>query len=108
MSDRSRPSELSEVAKRLRPLGQRPAIRRLDVFGSVACGTATFGSDVDLLVTLDPARDVSTDELLDMAGEAEELAGARVDFVLRHSLDKSANPETRRHILETAVCIYGS
>lgn len=108
MSDHSHPLELSEVAKRLRPLGQRPAIQRLDVFGSVASGHATAASDVDLLVTLDPTHDVSTDELLDMAGESEELVGAPVDFVLRHSLDKSANPETRRQILETAVCIYGS
>lgn len=108
MVDRTHPLHLSEVAIRLRPLGLRLAIQRLDVFGSFASGKATTGSDVDLLVTLDPNCDVSTDELLDMAGEAEELVGVPVDFVLRHSLDESANPETRRQILKTAVCIYGN
>lgn len=99
---------LEEVARRLRPFGQRHPIQRLDVFGSVARGNATAGSDVDLLVTLDSPHLVTTDDLLDMAGEAEELLGVPVDFVLRRSLDKSANSETRRRILETAVCIYGS
>lgn len=80
----------------------------MDVFGSVARGNATSVSDVDLLVTLEPSREVTTDELLEMAGEAEELLGVPVDFVLRRSLENSGNPETRRHILETAVCIYGS
>jgi hypothetical protein len=108
MSNARPPLTLSEVAIRLRPLGLGHPIQRMDVFGSIARGDATAASDVDLLVTLDPTREVSTAELLDMAGEAEELVGRPVDFVLRQSLDKSSKPEARRHILETAVCIYGS
>jgi len=46
--------------------------------------------------------------LLEMAGEAEELVGAPVDFVLRSSLEKSPNRSARDHILSTAVCVYGS
>ena len=42
-----------------------------------------------------------------MAGEAEELIGRPVDFVLRPSLDKSPNRFARKHILATAVCLYG-
>ena len=42
-----------------------------------------------------------------LAGEAEELVGAPVDFVLRPSLEKSPNRFAREHILSTAVCIYG-
>src|SRR5271157_552248 len=51
---------------------------------------------------------ISTTALLEMAGEAEELVGARVDFVLRSSLEKSPNPFARNHILSTSVCVYGS
>jgi hypothetical protein len=51
---------------------------------------------------------VSTAELLEMAGEAEELVGRPVDFVLRHSLEKSPNRFAREHILATAVCLYGN
>jgi predicted nucleotidyltransferase len=63
---------------------------------------------VDLLVTLDDSVPVSAAALLEMAGEAEELLGAPVDFVLRSSLEKSPNRFARDHILSTAVCVYGS
>lgn len=87
---------------------QKHRIRRLDVFGSVARGQMTTASDLDLLVTPDEIHPPSTAELLEMAGEAEELAGTPVDFVLRPSLEKSANRFAREHILATAVCVYGS
>ena len=59
-----------------------------------------------LLVTLDESTPISTSELLEMAGEVEELIGRPVDFVLRPSLEKSPNRFAREHILATAVCLY--
>ncbi len=91
---------LAELQNRLR--------RRLEIFGSAARGDARPGSDVDLLVTLDDPARVSTAELLEMAGEAEEVVGAPVDFVLRSSLEKSPNRFAREHILSSAVRVYGS
>jgi predicted nucleotidyltransferase len=99
---------LADLRRRLQPFCEKHHIRRLEVFGSAARGEATAGSDVDLLVTLDDSTPVSTATLLDLAGEAEELLGARVDFVLRPSLEKSPNHFAREHILSTAVCLYGS
>ena len=99
------PPTLAEVRARIAPLCQRHPIRRLEVFGSVAHGTAQPGSDVDLLVTLDGS--VSTAQLLDMAGEAEELIGAPVDFVLRENIEAASGSDHRRRILQSAVCIYG-
>jgi predicted nucleotidyltransferase len=96
------------LRKRLGGFCQKYRIRRLDVFGSVASGRGSEASDVDLLVTLDDSVAVSTAEVLEMAGEAEELVGAPVDFVLRQSLEQSRNRYAREHILRTAVCIYGS
>jgi predicted nucleotidyltransferase len=72
-----------ELRKLLRPFCENH-IRRLEVFGSAASGRASPSSDVDLLVTLAESAAVSTAELLEMAGEAEELVGRPVDFVLRH------------------------
>jgi predicted nucleotidyltransferase len=80
-------------------------IRRLEVFGSVARGNPNPESDVDLLVTFE--RPASVGELLEMAGEAEELAGAPVDFVLRESLERSSNRLAREDIFTSAVCVYG-
>lgn len=98
---------LAELRGRLRPFCEKHRIRRLDVFGSAARGQAGPGSDVDLLVTLDELSPVSTAELLETAGEAEEIVGRPVDFVLRPSLEKSPNRFAREHILATAVCVYG-
>ena len=97
-----------ELRKRLAPFCEKHHIRRLEVFGSAAIGQASPSSDVDLLVTLAESASVSTAELLEMAGEAEELVGHPVDFVLRHSLEKSPNRFAREHILATAVCLYGN
>jgi predicted nucleotidyltransferase len=98
---------LAKLQDQLRPFCDKHRIRRLEVFGSSLRGDAGPGSDVDLLVTLDESSPTSTDDLLDMAGEAEELVGRPVDFVLRHSLEKSPNRFAREHILSTAIGIYG-
>ena len=97
-----------ELRKRLAPFCEKHQIRRLEVFGSAASGRAAPSSDVDLLVTFAQSASVSTTDLLEMAGEAEELVGRPVDFVLRHSLEKSPNRFAREHILATAVCLYGN
>ena len=98
----------NELRARLGPFCEKYHIRRLELFGSAARGQTSPDSDVDLLVTLDEATPVSTAELLEMAGEAEELVGRPVDFVLRPSLEKSPNRFAREHILATAVCLYGN
>jgi hypothetical protein len=97
-----------ELRQRLTPFCQKHHIRRLELFGSAARGEAGPGSDVDLLVTFEESVPISTGDLLEMAGEAEELVGRPVDFVLRPSLEKSSNRFAREHILATAVCLYGS
>jgi hypothetical protein len=92
----------------LGPFRQKHRIRRLEVFGSAARGQVGPNSDVDLLVTLDESVPVSAAALLEMAGEAEELVGAPVDFVLRSSVEKSPSRCARDYILSTGVCVYGS
>lgn len=108
MLHRTKPPSLSELRTLLHAFCQKHRIRRLDVFGSAAHGLETMASDVDMLVTTGESAPPSTAELLEMAGEAEELVSAPVDFVLLQSLEKSPNRYAREHILATAVCIYGS
>lgn len=104
----TKPPLLAELRLLLRAFCKKHGIRRLEIFGSAARDQATADSDVDMLVTLDDSKPVSTAELLEMAGEAEELVGVPVDFVLRQSLEKSPNRFAREHILASAVCVYGS
>jgi uncharacterized protein len=108
MSKNPQTLSADELRGRLRPFCEKHHIQRLEVFGSAARGQTGPGSDVDLLVTFDESAPVSTADLLDMAGEAEELIGRPVDFVLRPSLEKSPNRFAREHILATAVCLYGN
>jgi hypothetical protein len=107
MLRRSNTLSVAELRRVFRAFCEKHRIRRLEVFGSTAQGQAAPGSDVDLLVTLDNSKSVSTADLLEMAGEAEELVGAPVDFVLRTSLEKSPNRFSRDEILSSAVCVYG-
>jgi predicted nucleotidyltransferase len=108
MLDSSPALSPDELRKRLAPFCEKHRIRRLEVFGSAASGQASPSSDVDLLVTFSESGSVSTADLLEMAGEAEELVGRPVDFVLRHALEKSPNRFAREHILATALCLYGN
>lgn len=104
----SGPPLLAELRTLLRGFCEKHGIRRLEVFGSAARDEADPTSDVDMLVTLDPSKPVTTGQLLEMAGEAEELVGVPVDFVLRESVENSPNHYAREHILASAVCVYGS
>ncbi len=108
MLRRGNPLSVSELRRVFRPFCEKHHISRLEVFGSTARGESAFGSDVDLLVTLDDSKSVSTSDLLEMAGEAEEVAGAPVDFVLRSALEKSPNRFAREEIMSSAICVYGS
>jgi hypothetical protein len=104
----SGPPLLAELRTLLRAFCEKHGIRRLEIFGSAARGQAAPDSDVDMLVTLDESRPVTSGDLLEMAGEAEELVGAPVDFVLRKSGENSPNPYAREHILASAICVYGN
>jgi predicted nucleotidyltransferase len=87
------------------PFCQKYGLRSLAVFGSLARGDQHADSDLDLLV--EPAEATTIPEILEMAGEAEEIAGRPVDFVLRNSLMKTLDRNRTDHILSTAVFLYG-
>ena len=72
-------------------------VRDVRVFGSVARGDAGPDSDVDLLVDLEPGRN-----LLDLGGflmDLQALLGRRVDVVL----DGGVSPYMRERILGEAT-----
>jgi len=71
--------------------------RRVRVFGSAARGDAVPGSDLDLLVDLEPGRN-----LLDLGGllmELRDLLGCRVDVVTESGL----RDRIRERVLREAV-----
>jgi len=69
------------------------------VFGSVARGDADAGSDVDLLVDLEPGR-----SLLDLGGllmELQDLLMCDVDVIT----EKGLRPRIRQYVLDEAVLL---
>src|SRR6266446_10286735 len=73
------PPTVQELRKRLLSFCQKHPIIKLEVFGSIADGTAKPGSDVDLMVTFRPGAKVGI-EFLDMIFELEELLGCSVTY----------------------------
>jgi predicted nucleotidyltransferase len=71
----------------------------LSVFGSVARGEAKPGSDVDLLVELDPQRRISLFDFVHIKGELEDMLGCEVDLVERHMVRE----RWRERVLAEAV-----
>jgi predicted nucleotidyltransferase len=67
------------------------------VFGSVAVGTATSVSDIDLLV--EPRADASLFDLTQFGIDMEQLLGRPVDVLSRRSLD----PAFDKQILAEAI-----
>lgn len=95
---------LQELKSRLAEFCRTRPIRKLEVFGSVARGTAHDDSDLDLLVTLAPG--LAQEQIFQIAGEIEDVAGQPVDFVIKESLLASHNPYKRAAILGSAVTVY--
>ena len=80
-------------------IAARHGAHNVQVFGSVARDEARPGSDVDILVELDPGR-----TLLDHAAmmlELEALLGCEVDVVTRRAL----RPRVRDRVLREAIPI---
>lgn len=72
--------------QRLRQAAVRHGLRDVRVFGSAARDEATEGSDIDLLVDLEPGR-----TLIDLIGfqqEAETILGVKVDVVTERFLKR--------------------
>lgn len=83
-----KPSEALQVKRtQLRELVVRYGLARPRVFGSVANGTDSEGSDLDLLV--DPTESTTLLRLSALQLEAERLLGVRVDVLTPKSLPAS-------------------
>jgi predicted nucleotidyltransferase len=78
-------AELQLKASMIKKLAEPLGITGIWVFGSVARGEQTLGSNVDLLIQA--ARPVSHFDIVDLAAEIEDLVGARVDILTRDVME---------------------
>ena len=82
----------------------RYQVRELALFGSMLRQDHRPDSDVDLLVSFQPAARVTFLTLARMQRELEALLGRKVDLVPKDGL----KPVIREHILATARVLYAA
>lgn len=98
--------DLPSLSAMVRPVCQRHAVARMELFGSRASDQAHAGSDYDFLVEFMPQANAG---LLEMGGLKEDLEqelGHSVDLLSRAAVERSRNPFRRRSILAAPVTVY--
>jgi predicted nucleotidyltransferase len=80
-------------------IARQHGARNLRVFGSVARGEAGEGSDLDLLVEMEPGRSLL--DLVAIKQDLEELLGCKVDVVT----EAAVSPYLRERVLNEAVSL---
>lgn len=78
-------------------IAARHGARNIHLFGSLARGEAKLGSDLDLLVQLDPNRSLL--DLIAIKQDLEDLLGCEVDVVTEAAI----SPYIREQVLKEAV-----
>ena len=98
---------IAERRAEIADLCRRFGVRRLDVFGSAARGTDfdPARSDVDFLVTFEPAHGGSLGEFLALRDALAAAVRRPVDLVMEGSV---RNPFIRAGIQRSAETVYGS
>jgi predicted nucleotidyltransferase len=100
---------INEKRDDLAVICRRFGVARLEVFGSAARG-GDFDpdrSDIDFLVTFNPAARNDLAAFADLKEELEGLLGRPVDLVEREAVESSRNFIRRRAILSEARSVHG-
>jgi predicted nucleotidyltransferase len=92
-------SLLRQRRKDILTIASRHGARSLRVFGSIARGDAHDGSDVDLLVDLEPGRSLL--DVIAIKQDLEDVLGRPVDIVTEAAL----SPYIRQRVLAEAVAL---
>jgi predicted nucleotidyltransferase len=100
-----RPPTMAAIVRLLGPFCRQHGITKLEIFGSVARGEATAGSDVDLIATFDEHPGLQIVAIEEAMGE---LLGVRVDLLTRESVDEMTNPFRRESIERDRRTIYAA
>ena len=98
--------DVDRIRELVGPLCALHSVARMEVFGSVAAGTARADSDVDLLVEFLPGARPGLLEMGGLKEDLEERLGRPVDLLSRTAVEHSRNPYRRRSILSSPVTVY--
>lgn len=93
------------IARTLAPFCRKHGITRLEVFGSVARGDATVGSDVDLIATFPEHPGL---EIVTIEEECEQLLGVPVHLLTFEAVEDMTNPYRKETIQRDRRTIYAA
>jgi predicted nucleotidyltransferase len=99
------PPKISFDRQKLADFCQRWGITELALFGSALREDFRADSDVDVLATFAPDRDISFDKHMQMLDELAAIFGREVDMVEKANI---RNPFRRHHILTTKEVVYAA
>jgi len=85
---------------------RRWQIREFALFGSATRDDFRPESDIDILITYDPASEKGLFEHAQMQNELSVLFGRKVDLVTRRAIEQTQNQILRDRILKTAQLIF--
>lgn len=77
-------------------------VRDIRLFGSVARGQASAGSDVDLLVEFEPSARIGLFEFSRLKRELSQLLGCEVDLATPDAIHKSIKADVLREAISAA------
>jgi uncharacterized protein len=93
---------LKQVIRTLRSQEQELRARGIShaaLFGSVARGDSSPASDIDLLVDLDPSRQLSIFDFIGIKHFLDDTFGRQVDLVSRHGVSAYVLPAIERDLI---------
>jgi len=94
---------IEQIRQAVLPACHEFGVRRLDVFGSVAHGTSSPASDVDLLVEFGQPDHQPAKRFFGLLHLLEDTLGCEVDLLTANSL---RNPYFRQQVTREKVLLY--
>ena len=79
---------------------RRRGVRHIALFGSRARGEAALGSDIDLLVDIDPAAPIGVFEYVSLTHSLQALFPDPVDVANRAALKRHVQPGAERDAID--------
>lgn len=95
--------KLDQLRRAVAPACREFRVKRLAAFGSVARGTSTHTSDVDLVVEFDEPLPNPAKAFFGFLHHVEDALGCEVDLLTLRSI---RNPYFRKRIMEERVPLY--
>jgi hypothetical protein len=94
---------LEDIRRAVAPACRDFNVRRLDAFGSVARGTSTEASDLDLVVEFREPATHPAKRFFGLLHRIEDTLGCEVDLL---TLPGLRNPYFRKRVLDERVPLY--